>query len=74
MTIRKALALATLACLGAFAVACGGGEVPEAKAPDAPKAPEAKTPETPEAPEAPATGGDDEKKEGEGAATDGDKK
>lgn len=65
MNISKALAFSVIAALASFGVACGGGEVPEAKAPEGPSTPETKAPETPEAPEAPeAPAGGDEKKEG----------
>lgn len=68
MTIRKTLALITIASLASLSVACGGGEVPEAKAPEGPAAPEAKTPETPATPETPTEApAGEEKKEGEAA-------
>jgi hypothetical protein len=60
--IRKTLALALSIPVCALAVACGGGEVPEAKTPETPATPEAPvepeapspeeaTPDTPETPE-----------------------
>ena len=60
MNIGKVMAFGMIAALASFGVACGGGEVPEAKAPE--------TPETPETPEAPAGG---EEKPAEGAAEEG---
>lgn len=62
MNIGKVMALGMIAALASFGVACGGGEVPEAKAPETPEAKAPETPETPETPEAPAGG--DEKPEG----------
>ncbi len=59
MNIGKALAFSVIAALASLGVACGGGEVPEAKAPETPSTPETKAPETPEAP-----AGGEEKKEG----------
>lgn len=54
MTIRKSLALASIALVGVLAAACGGAPAPDAKAPEAPATPEAKpeeaTPPTEEAP------------------------
>jgi hypothetical protein len=47
--IRKTIALALSIPVCALAVACGGGEVPEAKSPETPA-----TPESPATPEAPA--------------------
>lgn len=67
--IRKALVLASIAALASLSVACGGGETPEAKAPEGPTTPEAKAPETPETPETPDPGaGGEEKKDGDTAA------
>ena len=59
MAIRKIFVLALTVPLCALAVTCGGGEMPEAQAPDTetaatPEAPETAAPEAPEAPEAPA--------------------
>ena len=48
MAIRKIFVLALTVPLCALAVACGGGEMPEAQAPDT------ETAATPEAPEAPS--------------------
>jgi len=74
MTIRKALVLATIAALASLSAACGGGETPEAKAPDGTQAPEAKTPETPETPETPDPGAGGEKKDGDKPAAPEEKK
>ena len=60
MNIGKVMAFGMIAALASFGVACGGGEVPEAKAPETPAAPEATPPETPEVP---AAGGDEKKEE-----------
>jgi hypothetical protein len=68
MNIGKVMAFGMIAALASFGVACGGGEVPEAKAPETPEAKAPETPETPETPEAPAGG---EEKPAEGAAEEG---
>ena len=68
MNIGKVMAFGMIAALASFGVACGGGEVPEAKAPETPEAKAPETPETPETPEAPAGGGE---KPAEGAAEEG---
>ena len=68
MNIGKVMAFGMIAALASFGVACGGGEVPDAKAPETPEAKAPETPETPETPEAPAGG---EEKPAEGAAEEG---
>ncbi len=68
MNIGKVMAFGMIAALASFGVACGGGEVPEAKAPETPEVKAPETPETPETPEAPAGG---EEKPAEGAAEEG---